>query len=139
MQADTAEARYNRMATDRSAYERDGEKAADLNIPILLFFPSYIILGLILNPPFAMYSDALIGCDPKTGARLLLLGRSPAQRARTFAFCKSGRMSNARSITLSKCASVVSALSYSRSEVDPTASVPSACGIKCNASANICG
>ena len=33
MQADTAEARYNRMATDRSAYERDGEKAADLTIP----------------------------------------------------------------------------------------------------------
>lgn len=35
MQADTAEARYNRMATDRSAYERDGEKAADLTIPSL--------------------------------------------------------------------------------------------------------
>ena len=31
----TAEARYNRMATERSAYEQDGEKAADLTIPSL--------------------------------------------------------------------------------------------------------
>lgn len=35
MEANTAESRYNRMSQERSMYERDGEKAADLTIPSL--------------------------------------------------------------------------------------------------------
>ena len=33
MQTETAEARYNKMQTERSTYERDGEEAAQLTIP----------------------------------------------------------------------------------------------------------
>ena len=33
MQTETAEARYNKMQTERSRYERDGEEAAELTIP----------------------------------------------------------------------------------------------------------
>ena len=33
METETAEARYNKMQTERSTYERDGEEAAQLTIP----------------------------------------------------------------------------------------------------------
>ena len=92
----------------------------------------------ILKPPFIMNSDGESGCLPNTGA----LER---ERGRTFAHVQigslpfsSGKMFEAFKIKAFKLSSLVSSCSKLRSDVEPTATVPSKCGIKCKVSAKSC-
>ena len=92
----------------------------------------------MLKPPFIMNSDGESGCLPNTGA----LER---ERGRTFAHVQigslpfsSGNMFEAFKIKAFKLSSLVSSCSKLRSDVEPTATVPSKCGIKCKVSAKSC-
>ena len=93
----------------------------------------------ILKPPLAINAPGHCGWGPSTGARLVLRGRTPAQRAITGAAANCGNVTRARSIRLSSLASVAVGSDQSRSDVEPSATVPSSCGTRCSPSANNCG
>lgn len=65
----------------------------------------------ILKPPLAMNSPGRSGCDPKTGARDLARGRTPAQRSMTLASERLGIAFRARVRTSSSCESTEVGLS----------------------------
>ena len=92
----------------------------------------------ILKPPFIMNSDGESGCLPNTGALERERGRTFAQVQIGSLPLSSGNMFEAFKIKSFKLPSLVSSRSKLRSDVEPTAMVPSKCGIKCKVSAKSC-
>ena len=85
-----------------------------------------------------MNSDGKSGCLPNTGALDRERGRTFAQVQIGSLPFSSGNMCEAFKIKAFNLSSLVSPCSKLRSDVEPTATVPSKCGIKCKVSAKSC-